>query len=316
MSQKKKNNIIIGSLCAVVLLMAVGYATFNSMLNINGTSKITSEWNIHFDSTKTSETIGVITGIKGPVKGPVPSGTVTYADSNLTANLTATLNQPGDKVVYNLTVLNEGTLNAKLDNLNVTASDNPAIKFEVTGLKVGDKLNAGDSAIITVTIEYDSSITSQPESTTATTKVTINFVQDTDGGEITPPTNEKVVYRYSMDEVRIGDTLDSLNNITDDYNTLGHNVFIKHTIVDEKVSNSEVCFVKNGLHCLSKGEYETTKTTLTNLFGTDACEIKDTATRCENDNISVLAIPEGDIYLYSDAEDCDLMSDGSTQCFG
>ncbi len=40
MTQKKKNNIIIGSLCAVVLLMAVGYAAFSSILNIKGTTNI------------------------------------------------------------------------------------------------------------------------------------------------------------------------------------------------------------------------------------------------------------------------------------
>ena len=33
-SAKKKRKIIVGSLCAVVLLMAVGYAAFSSVLNM------------------------------------------------------------------------------------------------------------------------------------------------------------------------------------------------------------------------------------------------------------------------------------------
>ena len=41
MSKSKKRNIIIGSLCAIVLLMAVGYAAFQTVLNIEGTSNIT-----------------------------------------------------------------------------------------------------------------------------------------------------------------------------------------------------------------------------------------------------------------------------------
>ena len=42
MTKRKKNNIIIGSLLAVVLLMAVGYAAFSSVLNISGTGSISS----------------------------------------------------------------------------------------------------------------------------------------------------------------------------------------------------------------------------------------------------------------------------------
>ena len=42
-SKKKRNYIIIG-LCAVLFLMGVGYAAFNTELKISGTSKVTSNW--------------------------------------------------------------------------------------------------------------------------------------------------------------------------------------------------------------------------------------------------------------------------------
>lgn len=47
MCKQNKRNIIIGSLCVIVLLMAVGYAAFQTVLNIQGTSNITSSWDIN-----------------------------------------------------------------------------------------------------------------------------------------------------------------------------------------------------------------------------------------------------------------------------
>jgi len=315
MGEKKKRNIIIGTLAIVLLLMAVGYAAFSTVLNINGTANISSKWDIHFDSTKTADVTGVVVATPGATGGEMPNGTVEYADANLTANLTANLKQPGDKVVYTLTVLNEGTLNAKLDQLNLTPSNNPAIKFTTSGLKVGDKLTAGGSAIITVTIEFDSDVKNQPESTTGSTQITLNFVQDTDDSTvITPPTTDPVLYRFGMDTVNIGDSVDTLNGTTEDYNTLGHNVFMKHTLNDGKVASTEVCFISGGLHCLKQESYEENKATLVGIYGEDKCEIDDTKTLCK-DLVSVLATSEGDLIVYSDTEDCDLNSDGSSECF-
>ena len=58
MSNNKKRNIIIGSLCAVVLLMAVGYAAFQTVLNIQGTSNITSSWNVKITNVTSKNIVG------------------------------------------------------------------------------------------------------------------------------------------------------------------------------------------------------------------------------------------------------------------
>ena len=50
--ESKNKNILIASLLAVVLVMAVGYAAFVQQLTISGTAEITSTWNVHFDTTK------------------------------------------------------------------------------------------------------------------------------------------------------------------------------------------------------------------------------------------------------------------------
>ena len=98
MSKRKKNNIIIGSLLAVVLLMAVGYAAFSSVLNISGTGSITSSWNIRITNI-TSSLHGGATNAVEP----------TYDNENgLTASFSTNLVSPGDYAEYTIEVSNLG----------------------------------------------------------------------------------------------------------------------------------------------------------------------------------------------------------------
>ena len=152
MTQKKKNNIIIGSLCAVVLLMVVGYAAFATQLNITGTGKITSNWNILITDIQTKNIVGSASNASDPT-----------GKGTLTATFKTNLVSPGDSIEYDITVSNQGTLNAVLEKITLSDSNNPAIKFTTSGLTEGDALNAGDSKVLTVKVEYSNSVTSQPD---------------------------------------------------------------------------------------------------------------------------------------------------------
>ena len=111
--ESKHKNALIGALLAVVFVMAVGYAAFATTLTINGTAEITSKWDIRFDNSKTTPTIyNGKTGAAATEAAGNPTGSITYADNDITANLTATLVQPGDKVTYVLTPHNYGTITA------------------------------------------------------------------------------------------------------------------------------------------------------------------------------------------------------------
>ena len=48
MRNRKRNNIVIGTLCSVLVLMGVGYAILNTTLNIGGTANIKGDFDIHF----------------------------------------------------------------------------------------------------------------------------------------------------------------------------------------------------------------------------------------------------------------------------
>ncbi len=68
-----------------------------------------------------------------------------------------------------------------------------------------------------------------------------------------------VVYRWSTDRIKIGDTIDSsdTSKFTKDASTLGKNNYLKHVLdKDSKVTETYVCVdVNNKEYCLTNGEY-------------------------------------------------------------
>jgi len=183
MTEKKKRNIVIGALCGVLLLMAVGYAAFSSILNIKGTTNISSNWDIRITNVESKNVVGSASNAQDPEW------------DNLTATFKTNLEVPGDSIEYDVTVENKGTLNAKLDKINMTSSNNPAIKFTTTGLTEGDKLGAGSSAILTVKVEYLTGVEVDNENLSANLTVTLDYVQSNvgEGGIATIPGSDTLL---------------------------------------------------------------------------------------------------------------------------
>ena len=162
----KIKKIIIGVLCLVVCIMAIGFAAFSTTLNINGTSSIQSNWSVVFTNIQElSKTNGVT--INNP---PTASGT--------TATFDVSLESPGDSIEYQITVANQGTLDAIIENINASETGSDAIKFEISNIRIGDKLAKKTSTTFNIKISYDESITSQPEVTNNKLTVDIDYVQD------------------------------------------------------------------------------------------------------------------------------------------
>ncbi len=162
---KMKNNIIIVGLCAVLLIMAVGYAAFYSQLKISGTSTITSIWDVEITNIETKNIIGFASNKIEP----------TY--TKLAATFNTNLVSPSDSITYDITVENKGNVDAELKAITKTDISNSAILFETSGLKEGETLQAGKSAVLTVKVTYNSNVTSQPDNLASTLKVTLNYIQ-------------------------------------------------------------------------------------------------------------------------------------------
>ena len=190
---RRKRTIIIGSLLAILICMTIGYAAFSTSLEISGTSNISSNWDIRI----TNITQGTPTGTGENAIAP--------SYTALTATMQANLYAPGDAMTYEITIANEGNIDAVLSKINKSDSNNPAISFETSGVNEGDTLLAGETAKMTVKISYNSSVTTQPDNLTAEMTVTLNYTQKAEG--YIPPAPSETIGGQKVELVESGDGL-------------------------------------------------------------------------------------------------------------
>ena len=180
---KNNKKIIITVLSILLIVMAIGYALLAQELTINGSASIDSTWRVEITNITQKE-------INGGVTEKGKSYTAT------TANFDIGFTQPGDYVVYDIEVTNSGTLDAVISNINVITDNNPAIIYTTSGLKKADTIaKNGEKKYLTVKIEYDSNITSQPALDNNDITIQMDYQQDL--GQV-------VVY----DEYSVGDTIE------------------------------------------------------------------------------------------------------------
>lgn len=162
----KKNKLIISLVVVMTLMVSFVISTAAQMVSsdikgYNGGGK----WDIKFTDMK----LASIDGMAKEEKAPTYFST--YASFNVD------LKAPKDKVNYDITVSNLGNIDAKVDGIYIlpeNTSDNP-IKYEISGLSVGDVLKAGESVKVTVSIYYDENVPAKASNRDA--NILINYVQ-------------------------------------------------------------------------------------------------------------------------------------------
>ncbi len=162
---RAKNKIVI-IMCCLIFVMVIGYAAFSTNLNINGTANIASTWKVEFTSI---EEVSKSSGVTVKT-APTASGTMATFDVAFTS--------PGDSIEYDITIKNNGTLDAVIDSIKTTNTGSDAIKFEVSGVTEGDTLAKQATTKVKVKISYDSSVTTQPTSLSRTLTLNIIYVQN------------------------------------------------------------------------------------------------------------------------------------------
>ena len=181
MRDRKKRNIIIGALCCLLVFMGIGYAILSQTLNISGTANMRGTWDIKItDISEASRT------------GKADPGTPTISSSGVSASFEANLWMPGDSITYNITVKNNGNIDAALKEL-VPSVENGVqqVKFSNNAVQ-GKVLRQSESYTFQVSVVFDENATEIPQdSKTNPPKYTISltFVQYT-GNSLYTPTNE------------------------------------------------------------------------------------------------------------------------------
>ena len=206
---KNKKSIIIGIMCAALIVMGVGYAVLNKNLDVSSTATYNGEFKV------------VMTNVSASTTTYPNMGTGTYS-GNLPAtevDLNATLYKPLDYVEYVVTVQNQGTMKAKYKGILNNENSN-IINVTSTDLKDTNEdevtiLDPNETATFTVRIEMDRDVTTLPEKGTSYS-FTLNpqFEQVTNTQEIAPIGNTRYYSGTNAGKpVRMG--LDENNHVVE-----------------------------------------------------------------------------------------------------
>ena len=184
--ERRTKALVVVVLLIVVAGLTIAFAALSTTLNINGTAYLdAAKWGIKFENLSSPTKIGSAT----------TTGTAKIEETKAAeiTGINVSLSTPGDKVTYTVDLVNKGTINAKIDNIEktvLTSEQQRYLTFKVAdqnGKEVseGDILSAGETRNLTITIEFIKNLTKEDlpkQTSTISLSYKLNFVQ----------TNEKV----------------------------------------------------------------------------------------------------------------------------
>ena len=171
--RNKKSFIILTVLC-----MGIGFAFLSTNLTITGNTSVSgNSWNIYFTNVQVAEDSVDATVV------PTTTGTNTTS-----IDYTVTLDKPGDFYEFTVDAVNNGTINAMIQNVNMTTLDSDVAKYisytatyeDGTPLAQNDVLKKNTTATYKVRVEYKKNISASDlseEDNSLTLTFGVNYVQ-------------------------------------------------------------------------------------------------------------------------------------------
>ena len=174
MRDRKKRNIIIGSLCCLLVFMGIGYAILSQTLNISGIANMQGNWNVKITNMEL---------LSNNKTGRAEE--VSHSFTDTTATFEANLYMPGDSIEYRVTVENQGNIDALLKSITPTTTNkSEGIKFSHSEID-NTVLTAGKTITFTMKVEFLESATSIPKVDNVKYNLELVYVQY-NGGDYTP----------------------------------------------------------------------------------------------------------------------------------
>lgn len=164
-----KNKFLLGAL-VFVGLATVAYAAFATTLNINGTTSVAGNWDVHIDSITPTLNAGASDKVSP-----------TVGSDGLSATFNTDFDYPGASASYDVVITNHGTINAEVSTIPSVATVNAAepvdIDYAINGPSVGDQLGAGQSVHATVTVRWKSGSTINPTTVSKGATFSYGYIQ-------------------------------------------------------------------------------------------------------------------------------------------
>ena len=225
MVDKKKKKMVITTLVCVLVFIAVGYALLTQAIKVGVEGTLNGVWDVYISNIR-------LKGSTGRAQELNPA----YVSNKVNANFEVDLYMPGDSVEYEVTVKNDGNIDATLRTITTNATNtNEDIRFTHT-IKQGEVLKKESEAKFTFKIVFDERATTLPtNSDPIEVTMKLDYLQNT-GNSLYVPTNittdntcfsynaSGVITKYDYscgNEVSIPESIDGVN-----INSIANNAFV------------------------------------------------------------------------------------------
>lgn len=215
MVDKKKKKMVITTLVCVLVFIAVGYALLTQAIKVGVEGTLNGVWDVYISDIKLKNSTG-----RAQEVNPA------YVSNKVNANFEVDLYMPGDSVEYEVTVKNDGNIDATLRTVTTNATNtNEDIRFTHT-IKQGEVLKKESETKFTFKIVFDERATTLPtNSDLIEVTMKLDYLQNT-GNSLYVPTNittdntcfsynaSGVITKYDYscgNEVSIPESIDGVN---------------------------------------------------------------------------------------------------------
>ena len=261
--QRREKALVVVVLLIVVAGLTIAFAALSTTLNINGTAYLdAAKWGVKFQNLSEPEKIGTASST-----GTAKIEETKSAEIN---GINVNLSTPGDKVVYTVDLVNEGTINAKIDKIEkteLTEEQQKYLTFKVTDkdyneVSKGDILSSGETKKLIITIEFIKDLTKEDLPTNTSTislSYKLNFVQTDDA----KTTKDEAENFNSIVESAIKTVTNNSNgtymvyNLPSDSNILGvSNSLNGRIVINEEKETQIALYDEYKTHCALKKYYD------------------------------------------------------------
>lgn len=215
MVDKKKKKMVITTLVCVLVFIAVGYALLTQAIKVGVEGTLNGVWDVYISDIKLKNSTGRAQEVN-------PAS----VSNKVNANFEVDLYMPGDSVEYEVTVKNDGNIDATLRTVTTNATNtNEDIRFTHT-IKQGEVLKKESETKFTFKIVFDERATTLPtNSDPIEVTMKLDYLQNT-GNSLYVPTNittdntcfsynaRGVITKYDYscgNEVSIPESIDGVN---------------------------------------------------------------------------------------------------------
>ena len=177
MRTRQKQRIIIGTLCAVIIGLAVGYAVLSSQLNIQGTSGITSDFKVVFTNIEEINQVpesgnyndfdnGILAGSELGITHDITTLKAQVVNEHQ-IDLSVDMKAPGSMGVYEISVENTGKLDGYITDITgldeANAEDPTDIQFMLLKFKENQKIRVGEVKKFVLIVSWSEEATTIPD---------------------------------------------------------------------------------------------------------------------------------------------------------